>query len=415
MATTPDITDPDDTASPVDETPAAQSGVTTRGPLWVLALTAVAAIAVGLVALALLGGESLPTRNGPPVEKLAVERTVLRPSEIDVTVRNVGVDPVRIAQVFVNDTFVDVSGGTDPIKRLGTATVRLTYPWQDGQPYIVSLLTSSGLVIEHSIPAAVATPSSSGTLGLMALLGTYVGIIPIALGMLVLPLLRRSGPVVVRVLLALTVGLLAFLAVDGGIEAIEQSQLSGRAFGGPALVVLGAGLAFLVLTAIDGILKKRRQRADPSRPGGLRLAVMIAVGIGLHNLGEGLAVGSAYAIGELALGAFLVIGFALHNTTEGIAIVAPLATQRPSLLQLTALGLLAGAPAIPGAILGATVVNAELSALLLGVGVGAIAQVIVQITPALRPSSGQKLGPETIGAITAGVLVMYLTGLLVAA
>jgi hypothetical protein len=97
MATTPDITDPDDTASPVDETPVAQSGVTTRGPLWVLALTAVAAIAVGLVALALLGGESLPTRNGPPVEKLAVERTVLRPSEIDVTVRNVGVDPVRIA------------------------------------------------------------------------------------------------------------------------------------------------------------------------------------------------------------------------------------------------------------------------------------------------------------------------------
>ena len=158
MATTPDITDPDDTASPVDETPAAQSGVTTRASRWVLALTAVAAIAVGLVALALLGGESLPTRNGPPVEKLAVERTVLRPSEIDVTVRNVGVDPVRIAQVFVNDTFVDVSGGTDPIKRLGTATVRLTYPWQDGQPYIVSLLTSSGLVIEHSIPAAVATP-----------------------------------------------------------------------------------------------------------------------------------------------------------------------------------------------------------------------------------------------------------------
>jgi ZIP family zinc transporter len=397
MATTPDTTDPDDTASPVDETPVAKSGVTTRAPLWALALTAVAAIAVGLVALALLGGESLPTRNGPPVEKLAVERTVLRPSEIDVTVRNVGVDPVRIAQVFI------------------TATVRLTYPWQDGQPYIVSLLTSSGQVIEHSIPAAVATPSSTGTLGLMALLGAYVGIIPIALGMLVLPLLRRSGPLVVRVLLALTVGLLAFLAVDGGIEAIEQGQLSGRAFGGPALVVLGAGLAFLVLTAIDGVLQKRRRRTDPSRPGGVRLAAMIAVGIGLHNLGEGLAIGSAYAVGELALGAFLVIGFALHNTTEGIAIVAPLATQRPPLLQLTALGLLAGVPAIPGAVLGATVVNTELSALLLGVGVGAIAHVIVQITRVLRPSSGQKLGPETIGAITAGALVMYLTGLLVAA
>jgi len=142
---------------------------------------------------------------------------------------------------------------------------------------------------------------------------------------------------------------------------------------------------------------------------------MIAVGIGLHNLGEGLAIGSAYAVGELALGAFLVIGFALHNTTEGIAIVAPLAQQRPSLVQLAALGLLAGGPAILGAMLGAAVNNAELSALLLGVGVGAIAQVIVQIAPALRARSGQALSPATIGGITAGLLIMYLTSLLVTA
>jgi zinc transporter ZupT len=270
------------------------------------------------------------------------------------------------------------------------------------------------LVIEHDIPAAVATPSPGGMLGLMALLGTYVGIIPIALGMMVLPLLRRGGPTMVRVLLALTVGLLAFLAADGSIEAIGLGQHSDGAFGGPALVVLGAGLAFLVLTAIDSVLRKRQQRGAPSRQGGLQLAVMIAIGIGLHNLGEGLAIGSAYAVGELALGAFLVIGFALHNTTEGIAIVAPLAKQPPSFARLAALCLLAGAPAIPGAILGATVVNAELSALLLGVGVGAIAQVIVQIVPALR-APGQKLGAETLGGISAGVVVMYLTGLLVTA
>ena len=142
---------------------------------------------------------------------------------------------------------------------------------------------------------------------------------------------------------------------------------------------------------------------------------MIAVGIGLHNLGEGLAIGSAYAVGELALGAFLVVGFALHNTTEGIAIVAPLASQRPTLIQLGGLGLLAGAPAIFGAVLGVSVTNSELSAFLLGAGVGAIAQVIVQVAPALRARSGQVLTPATIGGIAAGVLIMYLTGLLVTA
>lgn len=383
-----------------------------RVPVWALTIGALAGIAAALLALTLLGGESLPERNGPPIEELAVERTVLIAGEIELTVRNTGPDPVQIAQVFVNDGYVDVTGGTEPIDRLGATTVVLDYPWQDGQPYLISLLTSTGLVVEHEIPAAVATPSPGGILGLMALLGTYVGIIPIALGMLTLPLLRRVGPGVVGFLLALTVGLLAFLALDGGLEALELAGESGAAFGGPAVVVLGAGLAFLALTAVDGFLRGRR-RGEAA--GGLRLAVLISIGIGLHNLGEGLAIGSAYAVGELALGAFLVVGFALHNTTEGIAIVAPLARLRPTLVQLAGLGLLAGGPAIIGAMVGATVDNSELSAFLLGVGVGAIAQVIVQIAPILRARGGRALTPATIGGICAGLLLMYLTGLLVTA
>ena len=385
-----------------------------RVPLWALVCAAVGAMAAVMVALALLGGESLPDRTGPPIEELAVERAVLLPGVIELTVRNTGPDPVQVAQVFVNDAFVDVTGGTEPVRRLRTATVRLDYPWQDGQPYLVSLMTSTGVVIEHRIPAAVATPRG-GDLGSMVLLGTYVGVIPIVLGMMVLPLLRRVGPTVVRGLLALTVGLLAFLALDGGIEAIALGGGSGAAFGGPALVILGAGLGFFALTAVDRVVRSRRDDAPAGPAGGLRLAATIAVGIGLHNLGEGLAIGSAYAVGELALGAFLVVGFALHNTTEGIAIVAPLARLRPSLAQLAALALLAGAPAILGAVLGAAVNNSELSAFLLGVGVGAIIQVIVQIAPALRARTGPTLDPATIGGITAGVLIMYLTGLLVTA
>lgn len=412
MAADPDVVEHDVAQSP---TLAGGPSWVLPGPVWLLTLAVVAVVTGVLLGLALLGGQSLPERNGPPVEELAVERTVLLPGTIELTVRNTGPDPVNVAQVFVNDAFVDVTGGTQPIDRLATTTVRLDYPWQDGQPYLISLLTSTGVVVEHEIPAAVATPSPGGVLGLMALLGVYVGVIPVALGMLVLPVLRRVSPTVVRVLLALTVGLLAYLALDGGIEALELGGRSSGAFGGPALVVLGALLAFLALTAIDRVLRSRRDQAKAGGATGLRLALMIAIGIGLHNLGEGLAIGSAYAVGELALGAFLVVGFALHNTTEGIAIVAPLAKERPSLMQLGLLGLLAGAPAILGAMLGAAVNNSELSAFLLGVGVGAIAQVIVQIAPALRGRSGQTLNPAAIGGIAAGVLIMYLTGLLVTA
>jgi zinc transporter ZupT len=146
---------------------------------------------------------------------------------------------------------------------------------------------------------------------------------------------------------------------------------------------------------------------------GGRLALLIAIGIGLHNLGEGLAIGSAYAIGELALGAFLVVGFAIHNTTEGFAIVAPLTRERPSIGRLLGLGVIAGAPAIVGALIGATVSNAELSVFLLGVGVGAIVQVIAQIAPAMRDGQGRTLSGATAAAVAAGAILFYATGLLV--
>ena len=219
----------------------------------------------------------------------------------------------------------------------------------------------------------------------------------------------------VQVLLALTVGLLIFLAVDATLEGLELAQLSAGAFGGPLLVFLGAALAFLALTAVDRFLRGRSGESAGQEPDRGRLALMIAIGIGLHNLGEGLAIGSAYAVGELALGAALVVGFALHNTTEGLAVVAPLAQQRPPLIRLLGLGLLAGAPAIIGAMLGAAVTSAALSSLLLGLGVGAIVQVVIQIAPGLRTQTGRLLTPTTIGGLSAGLAIMYLTGLFVTA
>ena len=186
-----------------------------------------------------------------------------------------------------------------------------------------------------------------------------------------------------------------------------------QAFGGAALVFLGALVSFLVLAAVDSWLAGRRDSAGARRAGGAYLALLVAIGIGLHNLGEGLAIGSAYAGGALALGAFLVVGFALHNTTEGLAIVAPMASERPRLGRLVALGLIAGAPAVLGAWVGAAAFNSSLVAFLLGVGAGAIVQVVLAILPSVRDEAGRTLNHVAAAGMLAGIAAMYLTSLLV--
>lgn len=398
--------------------PVAVSAARAGPPLWLLALLPLALIAVALAALLTIGGDTLGDRSGPPVEELAVERTTLRPGEIELAVRNPGPDPVTIAQVFVNDAYVDFSGGGAAIGRLDSDRLTLDYPWQEGTPLLITLLTSTGATIEHEIEAAVETPTAdSGFYGLMALLGLYVGVIPVLLGMLFLPFLRRVREVWIRVLLAATIGLLGFLAVDAWLEGNEIAASGSGAFGGAGLLFIGAAVAYLGLVGFDRWLRARRERAHEAGASSYGLALLVAVGIGLHNLGEGLAIGSAYAIGELALGAFLVFGFALHNTTEGLAIVAPLANagRRPSLARLLLLGLIAGAPAIAGAFIGASAFNAELVSLLIGFGIGAIAQVIVQLVPAIRDREGRALYPASVAGILTGVGLMYATGLLVTA
>ncbi len=398
--------------------PSAPDPAGSKAPAWLLGLAPLALIVVALVALLTIGGDTLGDRNGPPVEELAVERTALRPGEIEVLVRNSGPDPVTVAQVIVNDAYVDFSGGGEEIGRLGQDSLTLDYPWQEGTPLLITLLTSTGATIEHEVEVAVETPAADGGFyGLMALLGVYVGVIPVLLGMLFLPFLRRVRESWIRVFLAGTIGLLAFLAVDAWVEGNEIAAAGSGAFGGVELLFVGAGVAYLGLVGFDRWLRARRERAKQSGASAFQLALLVAVGIGLHNLGEGLAIGSAYAIGELALGAFLVFGFALHNTTEGLAIVAPLAGERtrPSFARLALLGLIAGGPAIVGAFIGASAYNAELVSFLLGLGIGAIVQVIVQLVPPIRDGSGRALYPASVAGILAGVALMYLTGLLIAA
>jgi len=404
----------------VSSPPAPETAVPEKGrqgglPVWALGVLPLLLIIAAVGAFAALGGPGLGERRGPPAEELVVEKTVLKPGTIELTVRNDGPDAVKVAQVTVNEAFAQFDGAREPVKRLGTTTVRVQQPWVEGEAYEVVLVTSTGGTVAHPIDVAVLTPDEdSSFFALMALLGIYVGVIPVALGMLWLPWIRRIPAGVLRVVMAVTVGLLAFLAVDATLEGFELAAAGSQAFGGAGLVLIGAVVAYLLLSGVSAWLHGRRRAASAAGASAGHLAMLVAVGIGLHNLGEGVAIGSAYSSGALALGAFLVVGFALHNTTEGLAIVAPIAHTKPSLARLGLLGLIAGGPAVLGAWIGAAAFNTSVAAFLFGFGAGAIVQVIVQLAPTLRDGTGRTLNPPAVAGLVAGMGIMFVTGLLVA-
>lgn len=390
---------------------AALTAVTRRVPAWLLALGPLALVALLIAALFAFDLPGLD-RRGALQEVLVAERTVLHPGNIEVHLRNDGPDPVSVAQVIVNDAFVPTAGVSPvTIGRLDAGVARIPYDWQQDEALDIALLTSTGATVEVAVEVATETPEhDAGFFGLMALLGLYVGIIPVTVGMLWLPFVRRASATIIRFVMALTVGLLAFLAIDALVTGIETGGRGPQAFGGAGLALLGALVAYVALSGVDAAVSRRKSGSS-----GQRLAMLIAVGIGLHNLGEGLAIGSAYALGELALGAFLVVGFALHNTTEGLAIVAPIADENPRARRLMALGVVAGAPAILGAWIGGVAFTPQLAAFLLGAGAGAIVQVALQIAPSLRESVGSRIvTPLTACGLGTGIVVMYATGLLTA-
>ena len=378
-----------------------------------------AVVPLAVLAFVLLDAPGLE-RNGVPAEDLVVDRSELRPGEIELHVRNDGPDAVEIKQAIVNDAFVGFDQDAEEVGRLAATTVTVEYPWIEGQAYEVALLTATGGTVAHEIDVATESPEAdAGFFGVMGLIGLYVGIIPVAIGMLWLPWLRRLDERWIRLALAFTVGLLAFLGLDALEEGREIGAEGAQALGGAALVFVGAGVAYLGLAGIGSWLDARAERARAAQgdsatgSAAATLALLVAIGIGLHNLGEGLAIGSAYAIGSLALGVSLVVGFAIHNTTEGLAIVAPASGERFTVPRLALLGLIAGAPVIPGALLGAAAFDTSITALMLGLGAGAIAQVIVQIAPSLRDRAGALLNPLAVGGVLLGVALMYVTGLLV--
>ncbi|RUW06833.1 metal transporter, partial [Mesorhizobium sp. M1A.F.Ca.IN.020.03.1.1] len=330
-------------------------------PRWLSLLWIVLPLAVlGLAVAWMVSSDPLASfRNGaPPVENLTFERTIIGNDGIRILVRAGGSEPMTIAQVQVDDAYWQFTQDPPgPIPRGATAWISLPYPWVLGEAHAINVVTSTGTTFGHDIAVAVPTPTrSSPSFAAQAVLGGFVGILPVAIGLMFYPALRGVGRNGMDFLLSMTVGLLAFLFVDTLEDAFELAGEAAALFQGSTMIVLAATASFLLLMAAG------RRSGTPT---GLALATFIALGIGLHNLGEGLAIGAAFVSGAAGLGTFLVLGFTLHNITEGIAIAAPILKQRPPLRTFAMLTLLAGGPAVVGLWIGSLAYAPQWSALAL--------------------------------------------------
>ncbi|MFL6117677.1 MAG: ZIP family metal transporter [Catenulispora sp.] len=266
----------------------------------------------------------------------------------------------------------------------------------------------------------------------IAILGAIAGF-TIYLG---LPLGRLRSPLPrLRALLnAVAIGILLFLLFDVLSHAWEpvDSALSedphhvGSAIGYGLLMAVGLGVALCGLTRFDRWVAKRASRGPGAasaaeletgaqRPLVARMAslpMLIAIGIGLHNFAEGLAIGNSAAGGEISLAVLLIIGFGLHNATEGFGIVAPMAAvgERPSWGYLGVLGLIGGGPTFVGTLVGEQFTSTAVSVTFLALAAGSILYVVIELLAVARKTGLKEL---TSYGILLGLVAGFLTDAIV--
>jgi ZIP family zinc transporter len=385
------------------------------GRIWAVVPVVLLAAVVGVFVTS--GGSlvDLIGRNPPSLDEFDIRRVEFKPGEIKVRVTNPQRDDLTIASVTVDNAIVPFSvDGDRELGRLRSATIVVPYEWVEDEPISVGVTSSTGIETTEEIAAAVETPGVSvkGFLG-YGVIGFLVGVVPIALGLLWLPSLRRADPRWLAAFMALTAGLLTFLGIEALGEAFERQAQLPEPVAGAGLVLLGVALSYLTMTFLGTRLAGEQSAAV----GAAALALLVAVGIGVHNFGEGLAIGTSFAFGELTLGTFLIVGFMIHNVTEGLGIAAPAAESgaRVRISRLVLLALIAGAPAILGAWLGGFASSDFLAVVFFAAAAGAALEVVVEVGRyvARRAAGGLRSG-WVIGGFLAGIIAMYVTGLLAA-
>ena len=232
-----------------------------------------------------------------------------------------------------------------------------------------------------------------------------------------LPLGRMPARLTVTkaVLNAVAVGVLLFLFWDilahawAPIDEALSAHDTGPAVVDGLILTAGLALGLVGLVWFDRWMSRRRQAVPADGPqAATRLAFMIAIGIGLHNFAEGLAIGNSAASGEMTLAWLLVVGFATHNATEGFGIVAPLAAEgvRPSWARLGLLGLIGGGPTVIGTLVGQQTTAQLASIAFLAVAAGSILYVVIELMAVLRRYA---LKYATTWGLLAGLVLGFLT------
>ncbi len=226
---------------------------------WIFGLLPLVLLAGLLAFFGIVGPAGVFEAAFPPVEELTIERIYFDEDGIGVEVVNGGPETVTIAQVTVDEALWQFEAEPDAeLGRLDRATLRIPYPWSEGEPHSVVLISSGGVAFEKTAEVATAAPAVDGRyLGTFTLLGLYVGVIPVLIGLLWFPFLRRLSERWLSFFLSFTIGLLLFLGIDTVDEALELASNVAAAFQGVALAAGGAVVAFLVVAAVDRAMTRR--------------------------------------------------------------------------------------------------------------------------------------------------------------
>jgi len=352
---------------------------------------------------------------GIPLPEITIEKIDFKNSEIQVIVRNTGPVPVEVVMADVNDRIQPAAIEPDRfLERYESALVRIPFEWNEGEPYKIGITTEEGVRFEKEIESAAPAliPDFEFTI-FFAIIGTYVGVIPIMIGLLWMPFIRKISKNKYCFFMALTCGLLLFLGIDAIEESFEiASDHLSNSFNSPLLIITTTILSFLGLYYAAEKLTSKADALKISKP--IAIGLMISIGIGLHNFGEGLAIGASIGLGSIAFSTFLIVGFTLHNTTEGLAIAAPLSRERKIVGKLVAFGLLAGVPAIFGSWVGGFAFSPIFAVIFLSIGAGAIFQVIVVILKWIHLDGKNNLTSGfVIAGFSTGMLIMYFTSIVI--